>query len=212
MKIRLLPMLLTVCLSMTLPAMAGVAYENGPINGTIDAWTINLGFIVGNSFTVSGGPTTITGVEFGAWVSPGDTVTSVEVSLNSQPYLGGTTYFDETVNFAQSGCAVNQYGFNVCTETGLFNGPTLPNGTYWMTLQNATTPSGDPIYWDENGGIGCHSPGCPSQTWWNSEGTLPSESFSILGNQGGSTPEPDSLILFASAILAVAGVIRRKVL
>jgi hypothetical protein len=109
MKIRVtLPLLFLVGLTMTVPAVAGTIYENGPINGTIDAWTINFGFIVGDSFTISGGPTSITGVAFGAWVSPGDTVTSVEVSLNSQPYLGGTTYFDETVNFTQSGCAMNQ--------------------------------------------------------------------------------------------------------
>jgi PEP-CTERM motif len=210
MTIRVLPLLLTLCLTMTLPAMAGIVYENGPINGTIDAWTINFGFVMGDSFTISGGPTTITGVAFGAWVSPGDTVTSVEVSLNSQPYLGGTTYFDQMVNFTQTGCAVNQYGFNVCTETGLFNGPTLPNGTYWMSLQNATTTNGDPVYWDENGGIGCHSPGCPSQTWWNSEGTVPSESFSILGTPGGATPEPGSLALVGSGVLGLLGLIRRK--
>ena len=208
MKIRPLPLLLTLCLTMTLPAMAGVVYENGPINGTIDAWTINFGFLAADSFTISTGPTTINSVAFGAWLFPGDTLTSVEVSLTSMPD-GGTSYFDQTVNFSGSGCAMNQYGFNVCTETASFSGPTLPNGTYWMNLQNASTPTGDPVYWDENDGVGCHSPGCPSQTFYTG-GTIPSESFSILGNPGGSTPEPCSLTLFASGAIGLAGAIRRK--
>lgn len=207
-----LPLLFLIGLTMTVPAVAGVVYENGPINGNTNAWMISDGFVVGDSFTVSGGATTITGVAFGVWVSPDDPLTSVEVSLNSQPNLGGTTYFDEMINFTKSDCTVNYLGFHVCTETGLFNGPTLPNGTYWMSLENARTLGGDPAYWDENSGVGCQSPGCPSQVWRNNGGTIPSESFSILGNQGGSTPEPDSLILFASGLLAMAGVIRRIVL
>ena len=73
-------------------------------------------------------------------------------------------------------------------------------------------PSGDPVYWDNNGGVGCHSVGCPSLTWYN-EGTIPSEAFTVDGtatSSTGSTPEPGSILLFASGLLGVAGLLRRK--
>jgi hypothetical protein len=195
----------------TLPSAAQVVYENGPINGTVDAWTINFGFFVADSFTVSGGPSTLSGLTFGAWLFPGDVLQSVEVSVTSNP-ISGTVYFDGIVSFTQSACSGNQYGFNVCTETGAFNGPTLQNGSYWINLQNAVVNSGDPVYWDENSGEGCHSPGCPSTGAETSlGGSIPSEAFTILGSNGQSTvPEPSSLMLFAAGGLGVAGAVRKR--
>jgi PEP-CTERM motif len=209
MQIRLtLLFVLALCGGMALPAHAGVIYDDGPINGTTDAWTINFGFVVSDTFTVSSGNSTITSLEFGAWLSPGDTITSAEVSFTSQPD-GGTIYFDQVVNFTQSGCTLNQYAFDVCTETGNFRSPTLPNGTYWLNLQNAVVPSGDPVYWDENSGVGCASPGCPSQATVSFE-PIPPESFTLFGNPSGTTPEPSSILLFGSGILGCAGILRRK--
>jgi len=197
-------------LTLALPARSGTIYENGPINGEVDAWVINNGNFVSDTFTVSGGSSTVTGLSFGAWLYPGDTLTSAEVSITSG-IDGGTVYFDETVAFSASGCAPNQYGFNVCTETGSVNGLTLPNGTYWLNLQNASVPDGDLVGWDENAGIGCHSPGCPSQGWDSNEGPIPSESFSILGSASSTIPEPGSIVLFGSGILVgMAGILRRK--
>ncbi len=172
------------------PLQDGVVYENGPVNGNTDAWTINFGFIVSDSFNVTqGNDTSITGMSFAAWLFPGDTMTSAQVSITSNPF-GGTTYFTQTVNFTQSGCALNSYGYNVCLETSsAFSGVALNDGTYWVNLQNASVPSGDPLYWDENSGIGCQSPGCPSQADENSIGTIPSESFTILGNSS-TVPPP----------------------
>jgi hypothetical protein len=163
------------------PLQADDIYDNGPINGNTDAWTINFGFIVSDSFTIANDQTQITGMSFGAWLFSGDTVTSVEVSITSGEN-SGTSYFDQTVTFTQGSCTSNQYGYNVCTETGSFNGPTLNAGTYWVNLQNASVPSGDPVYWDENSGVGCQGRGCPSQASQNSVGSIPSEAFTILGN------------------------------
>ena len=40
-----------------------------------------------------------------------------KISITSEPN-GGTSYFDQTVNFtAEGGCTANQYGYNVCTES-----------------------------------------------------------------------------------------------
>ena len=57
----------------------------------------------------------------------------------------------------------------------------LMSGTYWVNLFNASVPSGDPVYWDENSGQGCHSTGCPSQAYESAVGTIPSESFDVAG-------------------------------
>jgi uncharacterized repeat protein (TIGR03803 family) len=106
---------------------------------------------------------------------------SAEISITSQPF-GGTTYFDGTVNLTQSSCVSNQFGYNVCAETDNLNVSSLVNGTYWVNLQNASVTNGDPAYWDENSGVGCRSDGCPSQADESSVGTIPSESFTILGS------------------------------
>jgi len=182
------------------PGQGNDAYENGPINGTTDAWTINFGFVVSDTFTI-GSDATITGMSFGAWLFVGDTLISAEVSVTSLEN-GGTVYFDQTLNFTQSGCVGNQYGYNVCTETSS-NGsfPSLQAGTYWVNLQNAVVNTGDPIYWDENSGAGCHSSGCPSEASENSIGTIPSESFTILGNNT-CTPTEEKPAIAAKAVPA----------
>jgi PEP-CTERM motif len=201
--------LLALCLA-AVPAMAQTIYDNGPINGTTDAWTINSGFVVSDTFTVGSGGASVTGISFGAWAFPGDVLESAEISITSSEF-GGTTYDDEVVNFTQSGCSGNQFGFNVCTETGSLagSGVNLAAGTYWLNLQNAVVNSGDPIYWDENSG--------PSSASENSVGTIPSEAFTVLGgtatsttSSSGSVPEPSSIMLFGSGILGLAGVLRRK--
>jgi hypothetical protein len=196
--------MLALCVTLAaVPAMADI-YDNGPIKGNTDAWTINSGFVVSDSFTTSGG--TVGGLQFGAWLLPGDTLTSAEVSITSQEF-GGTTFFDGTVNFSASECVGNSLGATVCRETGSFN-TTLAAGTYWLNLQNASVPSGDPVYWDENSGISAASQ--------SSVGTIPSESFTILSGSststttGGTTPEPSSIMLFGSGILGCLSVLKRK--
>ncbi len=170
------------CPQSSCPLDGNDLYDNGPINGTTDAWAINSGFVVSDTFTVPGSGGPITGLSFGAWAFPGDVLRTVEISISSQALGGGTIYSDQVVNFTQSGCSGNQYGFNICTETsGNLSGPNLAAGTYWVNLQNAVVNSGDPIYWDENSGIGCNGQGCPSEASENSVGTIPSEAFTVLG-------------------------------
>ena len=203
-------LLLTLCLIlMAVPAAAQTVYSNGPINGNTDAWTLNFGFIVSDTFTVSNNGTTVTGASFGLWLFPGDTLNVAELSITSGEN-GGNSYFDQTVNFTQGACTANQYGYNVCEESTTFAGPTLNSGTYWLNLQVCNVCSNDPVYWDENSG--------PSQASENSVGSIPSESFTVLGGSTsrttttsttGTVPEPSSMMLFGSGILVLSGWIRR---
>jgi len=163
-------------------------YENGPINGTTDAWSINQGFVVADTFTATAASgSTISGLSFAAWTFPFDVLQSVEVTITSDPF-GGTTYFDGVVNLTQSNCSGNQYGYNVCIETGTFTVNNLNPGTYWVNLQNAVVNDGDPVFWDENSGVGCQSQGCPSQADQTSTGTIPSEAFTVLGGNSCQYP------------------------
>ncbi len=204
-----------LCLTLMLPASAQVLYDDGPINGNVDAWTINFGFVVSDTFTLLNN-STVSGFNFGAWEFPGDALTSVGWSITSQPD-GGTLYGSGTAsgsNLTDQFISINQFGFDIdlITVSGL--NVNLNAGTYWLNLQNAMVPSGDPVYWDENSGIGCKGDngmggGCPSGAAFGFE-PIPPEAFDITGTSGGTTPEPSSIVLFASGVLGVAGLKRRK--
>ena len=219
--------LILLCLTLSaVPTLAQTVYDNGPANGNTDAWTVNFGFVVSDTLSCCrepGGPGTITGFSFNAWLLPGDNLTSAELSITSAED-GGTSFFDSTVNFTQGTCSSNTFGFNICLESSTFSGPSLGAGTYWVNLQNASVPSGDPVYWDENSGVDCGGMGCPSQASENSVGTIPSESFTLYGTTGttgttsttsttsttGTVPEPSSIMLFGTGLLGVCGWLRRK--
>ena len=127
---------------------------------------------------------------------------------------GGTVYGSGTANgnnITDTFISTNQYGYDIdkITYSGFTVNGLTKGATYWLNLQNAAVPSGDPVYWDENSGKGCGGAGCPSQASESSVGTIPSEDFTISGGSG-STPEPSSIMLFGSGILGLAGLLRRK--
>jgi hypothetical protein len=211
--------LLALCLVLAaIPAMAqdSIVYDNGPVNGQVDAWTINFGFAVSDTFHLSAA-TDLESITFWAWVEPGDVVTSTEVQVGNQGYFSNNL-FDGTVSLTQSNCFTNNFGFDVCAESGTFASVNLGAGNYNLTLQNAATEDGNPLYWDENSGVGCMSAGCPSSAQENTLGSIPSEAFTLDGTGGtttstsgsGTTPEPSSIMLLGSGILGLAGMLRRK--
>src|SRR5271157_217042 len=155
-----------------------VTYENGPANGTTDAWTINFGYVVSDTLHSSSG--NVSGFDLWVWEFPGDLMTSVDWSITSAPN-GGTVYGSGTASVTDTFISTNQYGYNIdkISASGL---NVNAGGTVWLNLQNAVVPSGDPIYWDENSGVGCHSQGCPSQADESGVGTIPSEAFDIESN------------------------------
>ena len=206
-RISLLSLLLILAIA---PASGQVLYENGPLNGTVDAWTINFGYVVSDTFTLVNA-STVKGFDLAVWEFPGDRALTVDWMISSREF-GGNVYGTGTAGVTDRFISVNQYGYDIdeITATGL-NVP-LSSGTYWLNMGNAVTEQGNPLYWDENNGVGCHSVGCPSQPSENGVGTILSESFDVLGvsESGGQTPEPGEIILFGSGVLALAGRLWRK--
>ena len=208
-----------LCLALAaVPALAqSQFYENGPINGTTDAWTINFGYVVSDTFFTNN-YNVVTGFNFGVWEFPGDSLMSVDYSITdsenapcpSELCLGNGTVAGKNLidNFISS----NQFGYNIDSANALIPGVQVPEGVeLWLNLQNAVVASGDPVFWDENSGTGCNSPQCPSSASESVVGTIPSEAFTMYASQCcGPTPEPSSILLFGSGILALAGVLRCK--
>ena len=187
-----------------------LVYSNGPINGTTDAWTINFGYIVSDTFELLD-PASLRLFTLGVWEFPGDTMSSVQWSITSGEN-SGTVFGSGTTsgsNLTDQFISTNQFGYDIdkISVSGL--NLNLNAGTYWLNLQNAAVPSGNPVFWDENSGVGCPSPGCPSQASESALGTIPSEAFAIYSTQG-TTPEPSSIMLFGSGILGLAGILRHK--
>ena len=133
------------------------------------------------------GGNSVTNFSFGVWEFPGDTMTSVDWSITSGEN-SGTTFGSGTAsgaNLTDTFISTNQFGYDVdkIAVTGL-NVPELSGVTYWLNLQNAVVPSGDPVFWDENSGVGCGGSGCPSSASESAVGTIASEAFTIGGGSG----------------------------
>ena len=213
-RITSLSLLTILCLALAVvPAAADILYSNGPCNCYTDAWTINFGYEVSDSFLVANN-SSLQGLHFVYWdASTTDVLTTIDMQVGSSPLSGNTQTLSGVTN---TFLGTNSYGYAIFQADYTFAG--IPwSGAGWVTLQNACTTSGcsvsNPIYWDENSGVDCPSPGCPSAATESVLGSIPSEAFTLTGStSGGTTPEPGSVMLFASGVLGVAGVLRRRLL
>lgn len=203
-----LSLLTLLCLMLASSALANDLYDNGYTSGDQTAWTINFGFQVSDSFILQHAAP-VHGFQFAVWEIPGDSATAVNWSIDTNPF--GSTFSGLACSTPGSGCnstladtfiTTNAYGYSLdlVTVTNL-NLPLAGNTTYYLTLQDAQTTLSNPLYWDENSGR--------SLAFENDYGSIPSESFTI---NGGTTPEPGSLLLLGSGILGLGGLLRRRFL
>ena len=81
--------------------------------------------------------------------------------------------------------STNFAGYDIDTITASGLNVSLGAGTYWLNLDNAVTSQGNPLYWDENSGVGCQSQGCPSSASESAVGTIASEAFDLIACEGG---------------------------
>ena len=226
MRIASLSLLTILCLALSVPAFAGTIFDDGPLNGTSNAFfidgsrgpftqSISDGFMAASSGTG-------TEVFFAEWVLAGTTPTGVGYSI-------GPNNFQLPINTASG------FGADLlCTNGSPFNGGVCAGGfgydvylshfditggfsftagqTYWLTLTNATDSGGTGFNgWDLNNGPAT----CLFETGTIVQGGgsgcgAAGESFTITGGSTGTTPEPSSILLFGSGILGLAGVLRRK--
>jgi len=211
MKTRIfsLSLIFAVCLILAVAqAVADDAlYSNGPYNGTTNAWTINSGFSVSDSFTISQ-PSQITYIGGVFWLLPGDSLTSADISIGTTPFGSDVASYSALAPVEDVGLGTNQFGY-VLRRIGWEPFPPIDGPCHiiypcdlYLSFANANTPSGDPVYWDENSG--------PSTAYENELGSIPSESFTIFGTPVGTTPEPSSILLLGSGVIGLAGVLRRK--
>jgi hypothetical protein len=186
-------------------ASAAVLYDNGPINGNIDSFTLNFGYALADSFTLSQ-TSTVTGVNFGVWAIPDDTMSSIDWGITSTP---DTFPINGTASVSNSPAGSNGFGYNLLEESFSTGSIVLGPGTYFLALQNAVATNGDPIYWDQNDGpsvawhttLGYLSDGGCGGLGQSGQGTC-SESFQILGTTS-AVPLPAALPLLAGGLGSV---------
>ena len=187
---------------------SSVLYTNGPIGG-ISAFGIQPAFIgpIADSFTLDS-TSTLTSVDFGAWIQPGGAPTSVDWSIIDLTAGSITNTFASGTASIVSDTIVTPGGlYNIDSDTFLLPSVSLPAGTYFLALDNAVSSNGEQVFWDQNNG--------PSTAWSQQQGYLTpantgcsassgycSESFTIFGTGSTSAvPEPSSLALSGCALL-----------
>ena len=205
MRTIVLCLLTIVCLGLlVIPAVADSLYSNGPYNGTTDAWTINFGFAVSDSFTVPDN-SSIEYLHIVYWdASTSDLLTTLDIQVGATSFGGSPQTLSGVIN---TFLGTNQYGYALYQADYTF--ANIPwSGAGYITLSNACTTSGcsvsNPIYWDENGG--------PSSAYENTLGSIPSEAFTLsglCGSCGLPIPEPSTILLLGTGVLGLGGVLRR---
>lgn len=159
-----------------------VLYDNGLYNGTVNAWTINSGFSVSDSFAVPSN-SNIEDLHFVYWdSSTTDLLTTVDMAIGSTSFGGTPQMLTGVTNTVLNGGNPNQHGYYLFEAS--YNFANIPwSGDGYITLSNACTatsgcsPDGPPIEWDENSG--------PSTAYDSSLGSIPSEAFTMTGSTGG---------------------------
>jgi hypothetical protein len=134
----------------------------------------------------------LTDAQIGTWAEQGDTPAALDWSIGTAKFASdvsaGTSAMSNLFLFTNHTIAGN---FDVYASAFSLNGA-LAAGTYWLTLNNATTTGGNPLGWNQDNG--------PSLALSTSFGAIPSESFQRFG-AGTAVPEPAGLVLYSLGAL-----------
>ena len=197
------------------PASAGIVYDNlfGNGNFNVNGWNVTTGIFSAADSFVLGSSATIDGVQLAFWTYPNDTVSSINWSFQqddgADPLLGSII----ESGTANSPPEIDQFPnstdyFNISIET--FSIPAVlldANTTYWLQI-SANTQNAFGLFWDESDG--------PSLGYHSAMGSIPSESFQLLGNSpvqsfdSDPVPEPGTFALVGGMLMAAAALRRRK--
>lgn len=211
----------------TAPALAdSVIYNNtGPTSGTgNNGWNIGIfttaNYAITDSFTLTNGAV-VDGATFLVDLAGLCSLTSVDWAITTQSF-GGTTLASGTATDAtmESQLITYHYPSGVISryaleETIQFSGLTLGPGTYWFQLAGATDDAppdgglyGTWIGWDQSSGSSI----AYQYTVGSGAYVIPSDTFQILGEEGGPVvPEPSSFLLLGSGLAGMAGMVRCKI-
>jgi hypothetical protein len=204
-------------------ASASTIYTNGPANGNVQAYTINFGWQVADSFTAASG-STATSMSFETWAADSlstDVPQTVDWEItNGNPLSGGAfTVVDSGTATAITATAL---GTNVRDVELFSDSISLPNvaltcsSNCWISLDNGVTADGQPMYWDGNNG--------PSDAWQNNDigdlstgcadnfsgGGSCSETFTIFGTLASGTPEPATWALMLTGFAGLGAALRAR--
>jgi hypothetical protein len=168
------------------PATAAVLYDNGAVSGTSsDGLGISGGFGASDSFTLAHAAT-VTGFNFGAFTFTGQTVTTVDFGIVTDPHLFTVNGTASVTNSLVGHPILTPYDVSEDSFTTSIN---LAAGTYYLVLQNAVTSGGDPAFWQFSGGP---STAYESINHGVDDGqVLSSNSFQVLGVTS-AVPEPST--------------------
>jgi len=204
MKIKFLALLCASAAGIaSVPAQAATVYSNGPIDGTVTAWTIGGGQVVTDSFTLTG-TTTITGFTFGGWSVAGTQISTVDYGFSSSP--GGVQTGTSALTF---GAVVPGTGFGGAFDVRDYIGSvapiTLSAGTWYFSLGNSVTTNNSVGYWDINNGPSSADIGGSDLAGYY--GPTGSSAFTLTS---GAVPEPASWALMLGGFGLVGGAMRRR--
>jgi len=193
---------------LTAPAWGTTLYSDGAINGTSNAQYLDQGYAVSDSFVLSS-DSTLTGVSnIGIWVTGGDTLTSFDWIISTSPGGAGTlegsgSGFSSATELTPTSSYGNSGAYNVYNVGFTISDLVLTAGTYYLTLQNATSSAGI-VAWDWNY-IG-------SSTAYYYYGGVQYAGFSSPFEIDGTvdTPEPNEMVLLATGLAALAALTLRK--